>query len=144
MTQSEPPKRSSNHDMLENLQREIGSVKRTLARQVEVEAERAGANKLMARITAGVGTLLTAAIIGTFGWAWNANAMAQVQASRIERIVEQNAEAAAWRMQTRAVDATQDRDIALGSQQDREILRRLESVEQSNQQILTELRRRRR
>lgn len=141
---SDPPKRSSNHDMLENLERELSSVKRTLSRQVELEAERAGASKMVARITALFGGVMTAAIIGTFVWAWNTNVLAQVQGARLERVMESQVSSAAWRAQTSTRDADQDRSIALSEQQSREILRRLEQVEESNQEILVELRRGRR
>ncbi len=119
-------KRTSVHDQINALRSEVR----------EDKAERLGRSRFMRVVLTIFGGAFTSAIVGFFYWMQSMNASAQSQAMSIERLAER-----VETIEPLTITVTEHaRDIALAAQQDREILRRLNLLEESNQAILTELR----
>ena len=119
----------TDHELLEELRKDVNLIKSFMDQIM-------GARKFWAWLSATFGALVVASLIAAFSWVWAANVTAQVQEERLQRVTTM-AEDAVERVQTNT------RSLAVSSQQNLEVMRRLDQVEESNQQILLELRRRR-
>ena len=85
---SDPPPKLDD----EYVRAKLTAITQTQSKHAKIEAERAGASRLTARLVAVFGSLITAAAVASFVWVWDANVTNHAQDARIERIDERGRE----------------------------------------------------
>jgi len=101
----------------------LAKIQKVQAEQSMIEAKRAGASKLLARLIAVFGSLMTAAAIGGFVWVWTAQTSNALQDVAIEQLVKRD---------------SQHEDMQTANH---EIERRIDEVERATKSINTRLNR---